>query len=249
LNLTVCDHFAFPGGNVWIHSGDYLFTIPNAAGCDSVIKVHLTVLKQTDSTFSVTACDPYISPSGKMWTHSGIYTDTIPSFAGCDSVITINLTIKSIDTEVLEYGDILFSVEPDALYQWINCEDNYRPLEGQMSPAFTPIISGNYAVIISHNGCIDTSNCISVIMTNLDENSDQKILLYPNPNNGSFFIDIGNDFSNAMITISDMKGNVLHKIEGINSQKTELKLEYPPGIYIITVNTGNKKAVFTVVKE
>jgi uncharacterized repeat protein (TIGR03803 family) len=250
LNIITCNFYLSPNGKyIWDQSGQYNDTLTSVAGYDSILTVHLTVLKQTESTFTITACDPYISPGGKTWTHSGIYMDTIPNVAGCDSIITVNLTINAIDKEVLENNGIVFSVEPDAVYQWIHCDDNYRPVEGQTGPSFNPVISGHYAVIISHNGCIDTSNCISVIMTNLPGNPEQKILLYPNPNNGSFFMDMGKDFSTAVITISDMKGNVLHKIEGIASEKTELKLEDPPGMYIITVYSGNKRAVFTIVRQ
>ena len=70
-------------------------TITNAAGCDSVITVELTVNSSSASTINETVCDSYTSPSGKVWTSSGTYLDTIPNVAGCDSVITVELTVNS----------------------------------------------------------------------------------------------------------------------------------------------------------
>jgi hypothetical protein len=69
-------------------------TIPNDAGCDSVITVNLTIRVKTFATINPDVCDSYTSPSGKVWTTSGTRMDTIPNDAGCDSVITVNLTIR-----------------------------------------------------------------------------------------------------------------------------------------------------------
>ncbi|TNE78592.1 MAG: T9SS type A sorting domain-containing protein [Bacteroidetes bacterium] len=43
LNITACDSFISPSGKVWTQSNTYYDTIPNAAGCDSIITVNLTV--------------------------------------------------------------------------------------------------------------------------------------------------------------------------------------------------------------
>jgi hypothetical protein len=44
LNITVCDEYLSPSGNyLWNASGTYHDTIPNAAGCDSIITVNLTI--------------------------------------------------------------------------------------------------------------------------------------------------------------------------------------------------------------
>jgi len=93
---VVCDDYNSPSGNYnWTASGTYMDTIPNAAGCDSVITINLTVNQPTFDTIDVVECDSYSAPDGAMYSVSGVYYAIIPNAAGCDSVITINLTINT----------------------------------------------------------------------------------------------------------------------------------------------------------
>ncbi|MEN8230673.1 MAG: hypothetical protein ABFS38_21130 [Bacteroidota bacterium] len=43
IHETACDSFVSPSGKIWTSSDSYHDTIANAAGCDSVITIHLTV--------------------------------------------------------------------------------------------------------------------------------------------------------------------------------------------------------------
>ncbi|MCW3103862.1 MAG: hypothetical protein JWO09_2302 [Bacteroidetes bacterium] len=94
-SVTTCNSYTVPSGNQsYTVSGTYMDTIPNMAGCDSVMTINLTILNSTANTQSVTACNSYTVPSGNQsYTASGTYMDTIPNMAGCDSVMTINLII------------------------------------------------------------------------------------------------------------------------------------------------------------
>jgi hypothetical protein len=95
--ITTCDAYNSPGGSfIWTASGTYSAVIPNAAGCDSLMTINLTIIHSTDTTISVVACGNYVSTSGQNWTSSGTYLDVIPNAAGCDSNITVNLTINNI---------------------------------------------------------------------------------------------------------------------------------------------------------
>ncbi len=91
LNETACDKYNF-NGKVLTSSGTYYDTIPNAAGCDSLITLNLTVLKSTLNTLFETACSEY-NFNGRILKTSGTYFDKIPNAAGCDSIIVLYLTI------------------------------------------------------------------------------------------------------------------------------------------------------------
>lgn len=93
--VSVCDRYISPSRRfTWTNSGVYNDTIPTYYGCDSAIKVVLTVRKTTYGAFSAHACDSFISPSKLyVWKTSGVYTDRLKNKVGCDSVITVTLKI------------------------------------------------------------------------------------------------------------------------------------------------------------
>ena len=92
---TACGSFTWPiNGQTYTTSGQYMDTIPNAAGCDSIITLDLTILNSSTATDLQTACGSFTWPiNGQTYTTSGQYVDTIPNAGGCDSMITLDLTI------------------------------------------------------------------------------------------------------------------------------------------------------------
>lgn len=57
-------------------------------------------------------------------------------------------------------------------------------------------------------------------------------LLYPNPNNGTFSIEIKNNFKNANIEVYDMMGREVYH-SAITKQQTQLTLDAPKGVYTL----------------
>ena len=74
-------------------SGDYTHTLNNAAGCDSIVTLHLTVNMPTEGDTAATVCESF-DWYGMHFTQSGDYTHTLTNEAGCDSVVTLHLTIN-----------------------------------------------------------------------------------------------------------------------------------------------------------
>ena len=97
ISPVACDSYTSPSGNhTWTTSGTYMDTIPNAAGCDSLLTINLTINNSTSGSESVTACDSYTwSTNGTTYTTSGAYTATLTNAVGCDSTATLNLTINN----------------------------------------------------------------------------------------------------------------------------------------------------------
>ena len=107
LNLTISNSTS--GTDVQAACGSYTWTdgitytssnstatdiLTNAAGCDSVITLNLTINNSTTGTDVQSACDSYTWTDGITYTSSNsTATDTLTNSAGCDSVITLNLTI------------------------------------------------------------------------------------------------------------------------------------------------------------
>ncbi len=105
-NVTVCSN-QLPyswNGTEYSVAGAYTFTTSNAAGCDSVATLNLSINATTTSTTDVTVCSnqlPY-SWNGTEYNVAGTYTFTTSNAAGCDSIATLNLSINATTTSTAD---------------------------------------------------------------------------------------------------------------------------------------------------
>ncbi len=85
--------YTLPSGKIVNNSGTYIDSIKTMSGCDSIVKVSLTVLEAKKETLNISLCtgQTYTLPSGKIVNTSGTYVETIKSSGGCDSTVTVNL--------------------------------------------------------------------------------------------------------------------------------------------------------------
>lgn len=97
ITATSCLNYTTPGGTLLGTSGTYTEVLTNAAGCDSILTIHLTINQISAGYESTTACNSYTWPAnGMTYTSSGNYTAVLPNSLGCDSTIYLNLTINEV---------------------------------------------------------------------------------------------------------------------------------------------------------
>lgn len=102
FNVSVCDEYTVPSGDeTYTVSGIYMDTIPNTAGCDSVMTIDVEILNSTASNLNQTACDSYTLNS-QTYTTTGIYTQVIPNAAGCDSTINLDLVVNYSSSNTID---------------------------------------------------------------------------------------------------------------------------------------------------
>lgn len=204
----------------------------------------------SSNSVTVTACDSYTAPDGQIYTTSGIKTAIIPNAAGCDSTITINLTVNTVDVSVSQNGIILTANATAEFYQWLDCNNGNSIINGETSQSFTATQNGSYAVIVTQNGCTDTSACYSVTTVGILENSfNNDIRVFPNPTSGILKIDLGETFSELIVSIIDVNGKLIKQLTFKNTNFFELNLDVQSGIYLLTINSGNKKATIRLIKN
>ncbi|MCW3125000.1 MAG: hypothetical protein JWO03_658 [Bacteroidetes bacterium] len=88
----------FHGQNISL-AGTYHDTLANAAGCDSIVTMTLTIRPAISTNISRSICNgTSIIFNGQTLTTGGVYRDTLPSVAGCDSIIIMTLTVKPVVT-------------------------------------------------------------------------------------------------------------------------------------------------------
>lgn len=251
---VACDSYTSPSGMVYTTNGTYLDTIPNMAGCDSVITINLTVNSASVTTVIADLCGgSYTAPSGAVYTVSGTYNDTIQRVNGCDSISQIYLTITTIDTSVTllnnGFSVIANDSTPGATYLWVDCNNNFSPVTNTQQFDNT-IVVGNYAVIITVGNCSDTSNCWYVNAWGIEEQlAGAAIDLYPNPNNGSFMLDLGKPATDVALLVTDMTGRVIWTGTSQQAQLVPVQFDAPAGMYVLTIQTENYRAVKSLMKS
>lgn len=214
----------------------------------------LEVVYCSDAIASVTdtACNSYISPSGNLLTSTGIYNDTLVGANGsCDSIFSINLTINNVDTSVTDNGSSLTSnASTGASYQWVDCDNGNSSVSGETNASFTPTASGNYAVEVTQNGCTAVSSCFNITLSSIEQWSEfGNLSLFPNPNTGTFTIDLGSVQEVIEIRISDMNGRLIQTHLSNNDQKVAIQLDQPAGMYVVSIISETKQAHIKMIKQ
>ncbi len=93
--LVSCDSLQWIDGNVYKNSiSNIQYVLDNAAGCDSIISLDLTINNSDLITQNEIFCDVY-NWQGNTYKEGGTYYYQSTNQYGCDSTITLNLTIHN----------------------------------------------------------------------------------------------------------------------------------------------------------
>lgn len=206
---TACGEFTWIDGNTYTENNNTVtFVLPNSVGCDSIVTLDLTINNSTSGTDVQTACGEFTWIDGNTYTeNNSTATFVLPNSVGCDSIVTLDLTVVSVDPTVSVSNGTITANYDGGTYQWVDCANNNAEIAGEDAQSFTPTSSGNYAVIISDNDCEVTSDCEQIAVASVDHfNAKNEITVYPNPNNGEFFIDVDEA---AQLEVLDVTGKVI----------------------------------------
>jgi len=201
------------------------------------------------SSFSETACDSYAAPSGLIYTSSQIFNDTIANVSGCDSVMTIDLTINSVDASASQIDALTIeaTVAGATSYAWLDCNNSYSPISGATSQTYVATSNGSYAVLVSNNGCSDTSACYVVSSVGYDEMENFELLIYPNPVKDQLNITGLQNLSDDLIfEIVTLTGQVVGEYQ-INLNSLDLS-GLPKGSYFLNAFNDTKIITLRFVK-
>lgn len=172
---------------------------------------------------------------------------TIPGLTA-DTVVTLNLTVReAIDLSLSTGISDLTINQTGAEYQWFNCADSLL-IQGEDQQTFEPATNGEYAAIITLNGCADTTSCEEFTSTvSISEQNAFSLKLFPNPNNGIFTLTTNE--TNLTLDITSLEGKVIvSNVRLINFNETVNVSSLESGVYFATVrsNSGLKTIRFVV---
>jgi hypothetical protein len=177
-------------------------------------------------------------------TSNGDITVFADNDCGLSAGQSLSVILTSIDTSVSLSGTTLTSNAAGAAYQWIDCGNGNLPISGETDKSFTAVASGNYAVIVSKNSCMDTSSCYSINTVGIIDNiSSAAFKIYPNPSHGKFIIEMGDikgRTENAEIEIYNLFGKKVFQ-SAMTKIKSEIDLSHQSnGIYVLKIHDGIK---------
>jgi len=197
-----------PGGNLTLNAGNsgaiYLWSDSSTAQ---------TLMVSAGGTYWVTVTDPV---------------------SGCSTTDSATVTVSASPNNTVtssNWGGTLTSNAPaPATYWWFNCQDSTIIISSSMQ-SYTPNANGTYAVIVTLNGCQDTSACINVTNVGIEDNDVVNIGIYPNPNDGTFNV-MTSSISDMMIYDAQGKLVAAQKVQA--NVQNQINIE-SSGMYLITI--------------
>lgn len=96
----------------------------------------------------------------------------------CTATREVTIHVSEELNPTLDLQETTLSTQSFAAYQWLDCDNNYAAIAGANFQSYTPSNTGNYAVQVTLNGCVDTSACMLVDYTGMEEllNSEKELV-------------------------------------------------------------------------
>lgn len=238
ITAQACNFYTL-NGTTYTSSGQYYQQLTNAAGCDSIIQLNLTISTILTNQ-AQTSCGPF-SWNGKILNSSGIYRDTIRLANGCDSIVVLNLTvnIKPVPdlgpNKVICSGDtIRLSAGTFTAYVWNN---------GSSSASIDATLPGIYWVeVTAANGCIARDSVTIATSGSCTVCADPSLVqkVYPAPFRKTLTIEIKPSICEIKMDIYNVLGQLIMKGYSLPAGKNTLNMDrYPSAAYFYRIYSEN----------
>lgn len=176
---------------------------------------------------------------------STTYTVTV-SYGDCENIASKTISVLPLPNTGTTTNDFTISATATGTtYQWINCANN-QPIGGATSQSYTVTANGEYAVIVTQNGCSDTSACTTFSTIGIEELVNY-FNIYPNPATSTLTIESNEAIE--LLEILDLSGKTLvsqAKISNLHKLNIEALNR---GIYMIRFTSNNQVVTKQFVKE
>ena len=149
---------------------------------------------------------------------------------------TVETRVSSLDNSVTQDGNTLTANDASLYYQWIDCSTEL-PIDGETNQSFTGVINGSYAVEVSDGICKDTSACIPLVVTGIEDELSGNIKLYPNPTSSEFTVSIPQEAQLINLEIYNSLGQKVYKYNGASGHQLNLQPNLTQGLYLVHIET------------
>ncbi len=136
--------------------------------------------------------------------------------------------------------------DEETTYQWIDCDNDSAAIDGATSQTFMPEASGNYAVEITLDGCMTTSECVAVEVEALgvEETLMNNMKVYPNPTTGNLNVTLNGVYDTVEAQLVSITGKVVGQYQFSNTNGFAIVLNnVNSGMYFLNLKADNLDAV------
>ncbi|MBY0487843.1 MAG: T9SS type A sorting domain-containing protein, partial [Flavobacteriaceae bacterium] len=201
----------------------------------------------TDVNINVNATHPNIQNLNIVVLRPGGGTATMYS-QGCSSGADMNVTFDTQGTAMVCASPTVGSYQPSTATA-LSAMNGFSP-SGNWQFGFRDLVAGGAGTINSFS--LEICTQAAVLLAN-DTFSFADFSLYPNPNDGSFNVKFNSSSDNAInIAVYDMRGREIftraYQNTGLFEQNIQLDA-VQSGIYLVTIQDGDKKIVKKIVVE
>jgi len=192
--------------------------------------------EQIQGTFS--AIVPALPASGYEWDLSRLYTEGV-----------LGVSAAQMPAPVLSQSgpELVVTGSGITTYRWFR---NGVLIAGITSERYTPAQSGTYTVNVTFfNGTSGQSNPVAFYITGLDEPETENIL-YPNPNNGVFYVNLAGWSGLRTLSVESINGRVVYRtsIAG-HTGRIEVNISaQPAGVYLVRMSTDYEQKTWKIIK-
>jgi predicted outer membrane repeat protein len=174
-------------------------------------------------------------------------TDGFSCVATCSLTMsqTVTISTSTVDNTTQVTANTITANQNGATYRWLDCNNANAVINGATSQNYTATANGNYAVEVTLNGCVDTSACVNIVITGINELSNTTMSITPNPVKNALSITTNETIKK--VAIYNISGSLIKNIAtNFNSINVS---ELSKGMYILVVQTNNGISQNRFIKE
>lgn len=232
------------------HDTSFIVTVTDTiAGITVADTVFIDVMNDATEIFA-SDCDSYLAPDSTLIHATGTYLYNFPVAGSCDSIVVVHFTSNAPNIGIIiTDSSTLTAADSNSTYQWVSCP-GFEIIPGATNQSFTPTTSGQYACIITHNGCTGNTLCYYAYPAGVFENTfSRNMSVYPNPTQGTIVVEFAETIEEITITVTELSGKEISEQTYHNTNHLEMSINAAPGIYLMTIQSPQGNAVMRIVRE